>query len=123
MQNLQLDPVLKDYVIENGIPIPTDRVFESCYYALMIPQGKYIYGQQGQGSLIYTLEGIKRTASVEQLFASYSRDAIERQVIKTGQAEAISVNNIEATRTGSSNQINVVPKAVQISDQLNFVPL
>lgn len=39
-QNLQIDPVTKDYVIVNGSPVASDRVLEACYFALLIPQGK-----------------------------------------------------------------------------------
>lgn len=121
MQNLLFDPVKRDYVFKDGAPIPTDRVLEPCYYSLMIPQNKWLYGQEGQGSLLYTLMNAKRTAAVEQLFASYSRDAIQRQVIDTGLATAVSFKNLDMSRTGTSNQLNVTPSKVQISAELNFV--
>ena len=120
-QNLQIDPTIQDYVVVNGSPVPSDRVLESCYYALLIPEGKWLYGAVGQGSQINTLENQKRTGVIDQNFSAYATDAIQRQVINTGKATAVSVANVEATRTGSSNQIQVVPAAAQLSTQLNFV--
>lgn len=122
-QNLQLDPKKKDYVVVNGSPVPSDRVLEACYYALTIPQGQWLYGQVGQGSLLYTLENQKRLGTIEETFSAYVRDAINRQVIQNGQATAAQVKNVEATRTGTVNQINVVPSNTQLSDQLNFIPV
>jgi hypothetical protein len=123
-QNLQIDPTKKgDYVVQNGSPIPSDRVEEACWYPLKIPQGKWLYAQTGQGSLLDELENVKRDSSIEQQFAAYAQDAIKRQVIAPGKATASQVTNIAATRTGSSNQIDVVPSMTQISSQLNFVPV
>ena len=120
-QNLKIDPTTKDYVLENGSPTSTDRVLEACYMAIMIPQNKYLYGQAGQGSLIYTLNNIKRTRSVEQIFASCVTDAIQRQVIQTGQATKVAVSNILKTRYGTSNQIDVTETNSKSSSDLEFV--
>ena len=120
-QNLLFDPVKKDYVFTNGSPTPTDRILEKTYYALMIPQGKYLYEENRQGSLLHTLEGIKRTSDIEQQFSSYSKEAIDRQLIQTGQATEVEVENLEATKTGTSNSISVTPSAVQLSTEFDFV--
>jgi len=120
-QNLQLDPIKKDYVVVDGSPVPSDRVLEAGYYALQIPQGKRLYGETGQGSNLYTLEGIRRSASIEQRFATISNEAIDRQLIKTGKATAVQTVNLAVSRTGTSNQIQIIPNNVQLSDQLNFI--
>lgn len=120
-QNLQVNPVTRDYVTENGSPVPSDRVFEACYYALLIPQSKWLYGQVGQGSLLYTLQNVKRTSSIEQLFAAFASDAIRRQVVDNGQASSVSVKNLQQTPTGTVNEIDVVPKNTQLSQQFKFV--
>ena len=122
-QNLQLDPEKKDYVVKNGSPIATDRVLEAAYYSILIPQNKWLYGQQGQGSLVYTLQNQKRVNAVEQQFASYVTDALNTQVVDIGKATQVQVDNISTSRTGSSNQISLVPSQVSLSDQLNFVPV
>lgn len=122
-QNLQLDPAKRDYITTNGSPVPSDRIQEATYYAITIPQGKWLYGDLGQGSLIWTLEGKKRAASTEQNFASYAQDAIKRQLIDKGAATSSAVTNLEATRTGTNNQIRVVQAQLDIADQLNFVPV
>ena len=119
-QNLQIDPVKKDYVIENGSPIASDRVLEASYYALLIPQGKWLYGNTDQGSLLYTLESTKRTSAIEQLFSNYAIVAIEQQVVNTGKATGVQVTNLQATRNGTSNEIDVIPSTSQLSNQLNF---
>lgn len=119
-QNLQLDPVKRDYILEQGSPVPSDRVLEASYYALTIPQDKWLYGQPGQGSYLWRLANQRRHGSLEQTFAAYSNDAISRQVVKTGQATAVETQNIQATRAGTSNQIEVIPSNVQLSNQLNF---
>ena len=120
-QNLQIDPKKRDYVFVNGSPVASDRVLEACYYALLIPQDKWLYGQTGQGSLLYTLANRKRAAAVEQNFASYATDAINRQVVAAGKASAVQVQNLSTSRTGTSNQVEVIPSNVQLSSQLNFI--
>lgn len=122
-QNLELDPTAQDYVIVNGSPVPSDRVEEATYFALLIPQGKGLYQDSSQGSLIYTLQNQKRSSIVDQQFAAYSQDAIQRNVIQPGKATASQVYNIQATPTGTSNQINVIPSQTQLSSQLNFTPV
>lgn len=120
-QNLIFDPVKRDYIFKDGSPQPTDRVLEASYIALKIPQGLYLYEQPGQGSLIHTLQNLKRTSSIEQQFASYAKDAIERQVIKTGQATKVQISNLATSKTGTSNEIDVTPSAVQISTEFDWV--
>lgn len=120
-QNLQIDPVTRDYVLENGSPIPSDRVEEASYFALAIPQDKWVHGVPGQGSLLYTLQNAKRSGAIEQQFAAYAMDAINSQVVAVGKATAVKVQNIAASRTGTSNKIEVIPAATQLSEQLNFV--
>ena len=120
-QNLQMDPVARDYVIVNGSPVPSDRVEEASYIALSIPQDQWVHGVSGQGSLLYTLKNVKRNSSIEQQYAAYAMDAINSQVVATGKATAVQVQNISASRTGTSNQIEVIPAATQLSEQLNFV--
>jgi hypothetical protein len=120
-QNIQINPVTRDYVVVNGSPVSSDRILEKAFIAITIPQGKWLYGAIGQGSLVYTLAQQKRAASLEQLFSQYTQDAIQRQLINTGQAVNSSTTNLQATRTGSSNEINVVPAATQLSNQLSFV--
>lgn len=122
-QNLEIDPTKKDYVVVNGSPVPSDRVEEACYIALTIPQGKWLHGVAGQGSLLYTLQNKKRTANIEQLFSSYARDAINSQVVETGKASAVAVKNIDSSREGTSNQIEVKPSQVQLSEQVKFNPV
>lgn len=120
-QNLKLNPVLRDYEVVNGSPIPSDRVEEAAYYALKIPEGKYLYGETGQGSYLYTLENQKRDRSIEQNFAALARDAIKRQLIDTGIATKQEISVLETTRTGSSNQIKIEPAQTNLSDELDFV--
>jgi hypothetical protein len=122
-QNLQLDPTKKDYVVVAGSPVPTNRVFEATYFAVMIPQGKWLYGVPGQGSDVNTLQGIKRAGGIEQLFAAYSRDAVQRQVVNNGLAQSVGIRNLSTSRTGSSNQIEVIPSAVPVATQFNFTPV
>lgn len=120
-QNLQMNPEKRDYVFENGSPIPSDRVLESAYFALAIPRGKYLYEQDNQGSLLHTLGNQKRTSSIEQQYSSYATQAIEDQVIKNDLATKVQVKNLEATRNGTLNEIDVTPSANQTSNQFNFV--
>lgn len=122
-QNLQICPTTRDYVTQNGSPIPSDRVQEAAFIAINYPQGQCLYGATGQGSLIYTLKNIKRTSSIEQLFASYVQQALKSQLIDTGKATSDTITNLSATRYASSNEIDIVPAAQQLSSQLNFIPV
>lgn len=121
-QNLEFDPVKRDYVFQNGSPL-TGSILEACYYALAIPENNWLYGIAGQGSLLYTLQNVKRTTSIEQTFASFTRDAITSQIINTNQATDVGIKNLQATRTGTSNQIEVIPESQPFSNQINFVPV
>jgi hypothetical protein len=123
MQNLQLDPVKKDYVVVNGSPVPSDRVEEAAYYALAIQQGRWLYATIDQGSQLYTLQNVKRNSHIDQQFATYSQDAIKRNVIAPGKGSASQVANIATSRTGTSNKIEVIPATSQLSTQFNFSPV
>lgn len=118
-----LDPVKKDYVVVDGSPVPSDRIFEVAYFASLIPQGQWMYGVSGQGSLLYTLEGTKRTGAIEQTYAAYMQDALQRQLIDTNLAESVDTVNLQATPTGTLNQTTIVPKQTQLSNQISFVPV
>lgn len=122
-QFLQMDPITKDYVFQNGSPIASDAITNRAYFALLIPKNQWLYGTTDQGSLLYTLTNKKRSASIEQLASSYSQEAINNQVISTGYASKSGFNNITATSTGSSNQISIVPTAIPVQSNLNFVPV
>ena len=120
-QNLMLNPMTRDYVMKNGSPIPSDRVLEASFIALSIQQGQWLYGVANQGSLLYTLEKLKRDSSIEQRFAGYANDANIRQLINTGQALGVQTTNISTSKNGSLNQISLIPNTTQLSNQLNFV--
>jgi len=122
-QNLQIDPVKKDYVVVNGSPVPSDRVEEASYFALTIPQGRWLYGLPSQGSQLFTLLNSKRLPNIDPLFATYAQDAIQRNVVDAGKASAVEVQNIATSRTGTSNQIEVIPAQSQLSQQFNFTPV
>lgn len=122
-QFLKMNPTLRDYVFLNGSPIPSDRIEERAYFSLALPKNNWLYGDVNDGSLLYKLQGIKRTGSVEQTYASYAQDALRIQMINRGFAQSSSVTNLAATQTGTLNQIDIVPAAVQPQSQLNFVPV
>lgn len=119
-QNIQIDPKTRDYVVVDGVPVPSDRILEATYYALMIPQGKWIYGNSDQGSMLHTLQNQKRRQSIDQEFAAIASEAIDRQLVQKGIASAFDVKAVETTRTGTSNEIRVAQNENQLSDQLNF---
>ena len=120
-QFIQIDPTTKDYVFENGSPIETDDVRVRTYFSLMIPQNKWLYGQPNQGSLLYILNNVKRTSSIEQQFASLAADAINQQVIGMGYGNDQGIKNIAASSVGTNNEVEVVPSAQPVQSQLNFV--
>lgn len=122
-QNLLFDPVKKDYIFENGSPVPTDRILEAAYFAIQIPKGAWVNGSPDEGSYIYTLANRKRTASIEQEYAAYAEQAIQSQLINTGKASAVQVFNLQTTRTGTENEIDVTPASTQLAQQLSFVPV
>lgn len=120
-QNLKFDPAKRDYVVVNGSPVPSDDVKDAAYIALLIPKNKWLYGTPDQGSYLYTLANQKRTSSVEADFAAYTKDALTIQLVKTGKATEFATRNLDATPTGTSNQIGVVPNETQLSNKLKFV--
>lgn len=122
-QNLQIDPKTRDYVMVNGSPVPSDRIFEKAYIALMIPQNKWLYGQVGQGSFLYLLQNQKNSPSTAQSYAAWASDAINRQLIQTGDVSAVQVKNTQSTPSGTANEIDVVPSNTQLSQQFLFTPV
>lgn len=120
-QNLQIDPVKRDYVFVNGSPVPSDRPLEACYIALTVQRNRWLYGAPGQGSLLWTLQNEKRSSHIEQQFSSLATQAIDANVIQEGKASAVQVKNIQTTRTGTLNEIDVIPSQQKISQQINFV--
>jgi hypothetical protein len=122
-QNWKFDPVKRDYVLEQGRPVATDRIEETVYFVLMIPRGQWIYGLPGQGSELFKFVGAKRVASTDQLFAARAIQAIESQVIAQGRARQVETRNLESTRTGTSNQITVVPLESELSAQFKLKPV
>lgn len=119
-QNLVIDPKKRDYVFVNGSPLSTDRIFEKAYYAIVIPRDQWLYGNPGQGSLVHTLQNVKRSASIEQQLASYIDTALQDQLINTGEAQAQQVTSKSQTTTTSENNIQIVPAQNNITDQFNF---
>lgn len=120
-QFLTMDPKARDYIVLNGSPTETDDIRQRAYMALLIPKNAWLYGASDQGSFLYTLEGIKRTGSIEQLYSSYAEDAIKQQLIVNGYASAVGVKNIQTSPTGTSNEIEIVPVTTPVQSQLNFV--
>lgn len=120
MQNLKFIPQTGDYDTVQGSPVPSDSILDKAYIALKIPQTKYLYGGTTQGSLLWTLERLKRSSSIDQQFASLAKAAIQAQLIDTKQATGQAVTNLQATRTGTSNLIEIVPAATQLSNEFNF---
>lgn len=119
-QNLAMNPQAKDYVVKNGSPVPSDAIEDKAYFAITIPQGKWQYGEAGQGSLVYTLQNKLRTSSIEQTYASMVNNAIEKQLIDTGQATDVQTTNTQSTSTGTLNNTQVTPSAIPISGSLGF---
>lgn len=122
-QNLMLDPAKKDYIIVQGSPVPSDRVEEKAFIALMIPKNQWLYADAGDGSDLHLFKNVKRISSIEQLFASRSIQAITDQLIKNGDALDVSVQNLASSRTGTSNNISIVPNQKNISTSLGFNPV
>jgi phage gp46-like protein len=120
-QFLQMNPVTRDYVVRNGSPIETDDIRQRGYMALTIPKNNWLYGQTSQGSLLYRLNQVKRTALIEQQFSSYVQDAVQQNLITPGYATAVGVKNIATSPTGTSNQVSVVPTTTPIQSNFNFV--
>jgi len=120
-QFLQMDPTVKDYVFQNGSPVETDDIRQRAYFALSIPKNAWLYGKTYQGSLLYQLQQVKRTGTIEQQFASLSEDALSQQLIALGYATRVGISNISTSPTLSSNQIEVVPTTTPVQSTLNFV--
>lgn len=123
-QNWQIDPVTRDYVLVNGSPAPTDAVEDSAYFILKIPMGNWAYAEDDkQGSELWRFVRAPRTRNTEKLFASRVLSSLNSQMVATGKAREVRVSNIEATRDGTSNQIEIEPNTSQLSAQLKFNPL
>lgn len=104
----------------NGSPIPSQRIHEDVYFALTIPQGKWLYGTPGQGSRLHELIGVKRTEKTERIFSTLAMNAIQRQIIDTGKASQALISTVESGQFGISNQIEVEPQMKDFASILNF---
>jgi phage gp46-like protein len=122
-QNTKFDPVKRDYVAEQGSVGTTDDIRVASYFVLKKPKGKWLYGAPGEGSDLHKFQNSKRLSNTEQLFAARSNEAIQSQLIDTGRAEQVTTTNIDSSREGSSNEIEVVPLQADLSDQFEFTPV
>lgn len=120
-QNIAMIPQSKDYKVVNGSPVKSDSILDSAYFAITIPNGRWMYGQPGQGSLVYTLANKLRSSSIEQQYASMVDSAITTQLVNTGQATEVDTENTQATPTGTANTTNITQAATSTSGQLGFV--
>lgn len=121
-QNLKLDPAKRDYIVIAGSPVPTNRVFEKAYFALAIPRLKYLYGT-GEGSDLNLFQNTKRVPETDQLYAARARQAIEGQLVASGEVASVEVTNIATSRQGTSNNIVLQPNQQSLSTQLAFEPV
>jgi phage gp46-like protein len=122
-QNWMVNPMTRDYVLNQGSPVPTDRIYEKAFFMLLIPQNQWLYADDQQGSKVNQLANAKRGSNVEQLFSTYVDDAIQTQLIDTGQATDVNTTNIEVSRNGTSNEIDIVPVDQPTTGQAQFIPL
>ncbi len=122
-QNIEIDPAKRDYVVENGSPVVSNRIHERAFYTLAIPRNAWLYGGPDLGSDLYRMRNAKRTADIEALFASRAMEAIESQLIKTGEASRAEVKNISGSRSGTSNNIDIEQNQESISTKLDFSPV
>ena len=120
-QFLMLDPIARDYIFQNGSPMPTDDISLRGYFDISIPKNNWLYGRPNQGSLLYTLANKKRTAVIEKLFSSYVEDAITQQSIAQGYAAKVTITNSATTSTATNNEIQIIPTTVPVTSQFDFV--
>lgn len=118
-----IDPVTRDYALENGAPVPTDRIEEQAYFILTIPEGNWLYGDPGQGSELWRFKNVRRNSGTEQLYADRVTDALNRQLVDTGRASSVQVSNIATSRYGTSNEIDVTQLQRAVATKLSFNPL
>jgi phage gp46-like protein len=122
-QNWKFDPSKRDYVLDKGSPVPTDRIEEAAYFILTIPKGRWLYGSPTQGSELFLFNNAKRVPNTEKLFSARVVEALERQLVEPGRAREVSVFNLESSRFGTSNQVDVVPAESNISSQVKVRPV
>jgi len=124
-QNLMLEPSKKDYVVENGSPVATDRLYEKAYYALLIPRLRWLYGfgDAALGSDLYLFRNSKRVPESNQLYAARATRAIEQQLVANGEVSLVNVTNIASSRSGMSNNIALQPNQQSLSTRVAFDPV
>lgn len=122
-QFLKFDPIAKDYVFVNGSPVETDDLDHRGYYALAVPKNNWLYGAVDQGSFLYTLINQKRSASIEQRFASFAGQALNDQLVVQGYASSSNITNLQATPNGTSNLIQIKSNTSATPPQFDFVPV
>jgi hypothetical protein len=122
-QNLALDPILRDYIVPNGSPIPDDSVYPRAYYGLSIPRNNWLFGSEYVGSDLFLFQNTKRLNSTDALYASRATQAITDQLIASGNAVETLVTNLQDTPDGTLNQIAIQPAQQTLSSVLAFNPV
>lgn len=122
-QNWTFDPVKRDYVLEQGTFVPTDRVFEKSYFILALPRTRWLYGTATQGSFLWRLKNAKRLASTEQTFSTEVNNALRLQLVAPGQALRANTSNVASSRQGTSNNINITTQEKPKTSGLSFAPI
>lgn len=118
-----MDPVKRDYVVVNGSPVASDRIYERAYFALAIPRLNWLYGSVHDGSDLYLFQNSKRVPETDRLYATRATQALNDQVVARGDATQVQVSNIASSRSGTSNEIDIQPNQKSISSVLSFSPV
>lgn len=99
MSDFRIDPDLGDYTLEpDGRPTTTTDLLQPAYIRLRAHLGRWLY-DPALGSRYHELRSVRITAEVEASIVEFAEAALS-PLLEDGRATALTVDRIEATRTG-----------------------
>lgn len=120
-QNWEIDPVIKDYVMEGGSPKQTDSLKIPAYIRLKTQRSRWLYApNRDYGSDFHTIQKNLTTSDATLLENTAVRSV--RQLVDDGRASGIDIETTQVVRHGVALKLSITDAQNQGSEIL-LVPI
>jgi len=120
-QNWSIDPVKRDYILQNGRPVNTDSLTIPAYFRIAIPRTQWLYAPNSSYGSDYYLIQKRRSTSDASQFENVGAAALQ-PIVDDGRSNGISVTTQVLTRGGVGLQIDVTDARGQFQEPI-IVPI
>lgn len=121
MQNWNLNPVTKDYVVTNGKPEETDTILIPAYIRLKVQRKKWLYAPDDDyGSDFYELKN-KQSNRMPSMVENVAARALQ-PLIDDNRARSITVDFAQSSRHSIGLETKIINASGKV-EQLSFPAL